>query len=782
MKRGIVLATLGILILCMLTFALISMPSHSPAQSESETEQPLTLLVDSTPGNAAPPQKQEPPAQETTGKRSAPVEAGLVTGPDGCVLLGSPDELTYLPDCGLTVMVNWGGIYAFNTESGKLAWYRYTSTGNDRFSQLGRRRAVIWSDGAMRVLDMATGREVWSRNEADLGATHAVGLSPDESRIAVWTGPRVTVYSLAGSEHRLLACEGLRAGPWFSDSKTLLESEVIGEGAQATVKWSIFDTDSGERLSGWEAPNAEGPVSGISARGYMAVFPKASAKDSAVRILDARNGTVVREFHLDEIPPDAAWSSDGRWLAWVSRDLFKVVLADAETGKVEAALSKDGHRFCWLSLAPRVNGLDWVLSQDEANNWHAWPVTPEAEPRKILGSRGIASARYNFTGQPANCIVMSRPLGNQRFTHSVFTIDGLQKVAEWCARDEGEWFADLRVSRNMTRIARSRPATPQKPSWEPEELIFSVFAKDNETPIFSAPGRPLVFSPDGKYVVAQTTRNSVSLYDVDTGLLAQEYHSQHQRAYFWAEFSDDSRRMLTKERSSVEVTDLIEGYPRRALDLQVEDLTGWQFKLSPDGSRALCGGPRKAQLFDADTGGLLRTFEETERFAQPYGAGFWGGLVVRAGDWMGMVSDRFKSAAQVDALFAEHGTRVVTCAAGQVIRVWDMESGNLLRTIHTGLLEKRATNGLINNFVDFSSNGRFAFSYNMSGVGTASLWSLSDGALLRQYRLPNREYGTQGAILLDDASAIFTKEASNLFRWPGILTEGAHTIAEGTGS
>jgi WD40 repeat protein len=234
-----------------------------------------------------------------------------------------------------------------------------------------------------------------------------------------------------------------------------------------------------------------------------------------------------------------------------------------------------------------------------------------------------------------------------------------------------------------------------------------------------------------------------------------------------AVFSDDGKRMALNNGEFIEVTDLSGDYPRRAMNSG--DRHFWWVKLcfSPDGSRLLCGGINSAWLMDAASGALLRTFEETERFADlyQYQGGFWDSLANTAKDWAGMVTDRFKGENQLEIAFSEGGSRVITHVSGQIIRVWDTESGKLLRTIHTYMPEKRNAQGDIRNTITLSTNGRFAFACNLDNKGPAGLWSLDDGTLLRKYQFPESSwlYG----VPQDDGKSLLVLNSGDLYRWPG---------------
>jgi WD40 repeat protein len=115
--------------------------------------------------------------------------------------------------------------------------------------------------------------------------------------------------------------------------------------------------------------------------------------------------------------------------------------------------------------------------------------------------------------------------------------------------------------------------------------------------------------------------------------------------------------------------------------------------------------------------------------------------------------------------FGGTGDRVVTFVAGQIIRVWDARSGQMINMIETGLPEKRNRFGDIHNSVVLSDNGDFAFALNRDNFASASLWSLADGALIRRYSLPQSD--SFNVALTDDGKSVYVVDKDDLYRWPG---------------
>lgn len=777
MKRGgIILATLATLAVCVLTLSVISMPGKPSApRSGPSGQQPFRMLVDTAPSVATSPSS----ARKSAAPESMQTAETVVTGPDGCVLLGPPRQLAFLPEAGLTLMSNRSGVHAFEAASGKLVWYRYAdSASRPGTTVFGQRKALVCSGEELYLFEATTGREVWSQHNEPYGPALWALLSPDESRVIAGNDGHFTFYTVDTSERLALPCTSRSSvWGWFPDNKTVLVSEQPAEETQDTWKWRVVDFETGTTVLGWESHSDRVVISGLSVQGQLVDAPGNDEAEPTVRILDARTGNALREFKAPGPAAQFTWLHDGKRLVLLTADRQRAHVIDSETGAVMFSLSKEGYRFCAMPVSQSDAAGEWAISQDASNDWCAWPLTPDAEPRIILSGRGVARSSYYPTSAQSHVLMHWRE-DEHLTTDGVFDVEHVRMLAEWHVRSDASWEFPSMVNAGLTHLVKQHMReSPNLKGNGAENMLFAVYVRDKDTPIFEGQGIVMAVAPDGKHLAVEITGTTVSLYNVETGRLAGEYPE----CGYSVSFSGDGKRMALRSRGVVEVTDLVEGYPRRTMDTTMNDRLGWSLKLSPDGTRVLCGGDGGAWLFDADTGALLREFPESERFQRSYpaGRGFWSVLSRRAEDWIGTFSDRYLSAADVQVAFLEDGARVITHAFARVIRVWDPDSGKLLHTIHTGLPETRNKEGHIENQLVLSADGRFAFSINRDGYGIASLWSLADGTLVRQYQFDSQVVPRHYPIFAEDGSAIYIGKGDNLYRWPG-LTPGTLHTEEGT--
>ena len=157
---------------------------------------------------------------------------------------------------------------------------------------------------------------------------------------------------------------------------------------------------------------------------------------------------------------------------------------------------------------------------------------------------------------------------------------------------------------------------------------------------------------------------------------------------------------------------------------------------SPDSKRFLVSGIGQADIFDTATGKHIITLKETERFPNRYGSkdDFLSRAGTIASDFVGKYINLLKVPPLIRAAFAKDGAQVITIAENMLIRIWDTETGGLIRTIDPKLPEQRNDrNGSINNAIVLSGNGAYALTYNADGFDTGTLWDIEKAVKIRCY-------------------------------------------------
>ena len=704
-------------------------------------------------------------------------EVPTATAPEKMLFMGAPYQCAFLEEEHLFLMANSGGVYAFDTVSGEQRWHRYlVSSGGGQGVSFGKRQVLAWSDQGVFVLDAATGRETWWRRATQAGRMYSVSLSPDESRVLVCGDEGSLLFGLADRSQRALpATYGFQG--WFNGGESFLFAQYESSGDNRVRKWKIMDADTGTATPCFEEHYSwEDPSPAFSGTGLLASLSTDDKGAGVLTLRDVRTGDTARTFSVMDGPSRfVMWINGGQRLFCLSADRREVRVIHPETGAAELVLPGGGHRFLPRPPFEDASGTVWVFSKDGANSIHAWKLASDATPQKMIDGSRLAPGNFYFDRtQPGTFSVMGME-EDRLWVYGIYSLEDMTRLAEWRCRVPKQVYGGFYVNRGRTHGAVSYTADDSG-YYRPENRRFCLFALNREEPVRCGRGGVLAISPDAKYLAVQTDGQRACLYDTEADRAVAAYdtgeESDDQQRYMSASFSNDGKRLAVNTTEAVEITELSEGFPRKQLphDQKLRYYT-LPLRFSPDGLRLLVGGINRVWLYDTGSGALLRAFEETERFADRYSyrRGFFNSLAETAKDWAGLVTDRFKQGEMLEAFFADDGARIFTHTAGQIIRVWDTESGAMLRAIHTGLSEKRNGEGRINNQISVSPDSRTAFAFNSDGFAPGTLWSLEDGAPLRTYALPastwmNATPGTNG-------DAVFVTCNGSLYRWPGVPAE-----------
>ncbi len=691
----------------------------------------------------------------------------LVTEPEQCVFLGFPNQLAYLQEDNLLLMVNGGGVYAFDVASGKERWHRHLPSHMDASGKfhgcgadLGRRQVLFWSDPELFLLDMKTGQETWRQRDTQFGDMRWAQLSPDESQVLASCTKQHILFSVAGRTQRVLPKSDNALGArWLTGINALVLTQREKQPSGGVCKWSLMDISTGEVGPPWERTvSRDAPELTISSMGQCAEAIGEGKDGTTLSISDARTGALLREFK--GVPGRAGrlvWTEDGKRLFYRTIDERQVRLVDAETGLAQCTLVGEDHRFVLRQPFEDAAGTVWAFSLDAARNLYAWPMTADSAPRKVFDGAFLGpQGGFKLHVADPNYALFSKYSEDRTCTYTAYTLDGRQKLAEWrIPQGESDWHQPL-INRSMTHCVSVWQADRDVKDL-PKNLAFSVFAQDKTAPVFKGRGNPLALSPDARFLAVQSGDTTASLYEVHTGRAVSQYATDRKEDRFpprmRAAFSDNGTRFVLNTTTSLEVTDLTEGYARRTMAVGTDARIGWAKPCpSPDGASVLCGGGGGVRLFDAATGALLRSFEEPDPAAhRAFGPGAESSLA--------------------DAFFIAGGARVVTLAGKQIIGVWDAATGALLHSIQTGLPEKRVKNRPVQKSVVFSATGRFAFCFSSDGSVPATLWSLADGTLQRRCQLSATVFTE--AVPADDGTAVYVQSDHNLYRWPGVPKDSA---------
>jgi serine/threonine protein kinase len=242
------------------------------------------------------------------------------------------------------------------------------------------------------------------------------------------------------------------------------------------------------------------------------------------------------------------------------------------------------------------------------------------------------------------------------------------------------------------------------------------------------------FSPDGQYALSGAANNTIKLWEVVTGREIQTFQGLAEQPISVALSPDGERLVSETSDGIVRLWDVDSGDAVRTIEEHSEAVLGATF--SPDGQYVVSGGDASGtlHLWDTATGDLVRRFDDNDEaiFSVTFspdgkyvlsGSGQSGtlklwrtetGEVVRVfdeGDW--------DSTYVFSVAFSPNGQYALSGSDDMTARLWDVESGNLLRTFegHSGLVIA----------VAFSPDGQYVLSG--SSDMTVQLWQVENGNL-----------------------------------------------------
>ena len=257
--------------------------------------------------------------------------------------------------------------------------------------------------------------------------------------------------------------------------------------------------------------------------------------------------------------------------------------------------------------------------------------------------------------------------------------------------------------------------------------------------------RSVVFSPDGEMLASATDKGIVRLWHVSTGTLQKTLTGHRQSVYTMAFSPDGSFLTSGSADGTVRLWDTRSGKAKHVLNIKsrVEPwIYAWLLDISAD-SKVLyvldCG--QKIQLWDTASGKLitkspkLELRDDAAAFSpdkkmlagrSDEGATFWS---VPSGEWRGAVGQSELSSGVGAMDFASDGQSLASAGSDKTVRVWDIRTSSLLRT-----LQHQAEV----NLVAFSPGSKTLVSASgANGISSeVVIWDTPTGNLIR--RIPSR--------------------------------------------
>jgi WD40 repeat protein len=237
--------------------------------------------------------------------------------------------------------------------------------------------------------------------------------------------------------------------------------------------------------------------------------------------------------------------------------------------------------------------------------------------------------------------------------------------------------------------------------------------------------RSVAFSPDGKVVASGSQKNTIRLWDVETGEELKVL-TGHTGAVVGLCFSPDGKTLASSSWDrSIRLWDVATGNEVRRINGHQGGVNSVTF--SPDGKELLsASGDGTARLWDAATGGEVRQFQghegpvEVASFSRDGKRIATGGQDNTARLWDAATGKELRKFAGHTSrirgvAFSPDGKRLVTAGWNPTARLWDVETGKQLAELkHTSGLDGAA----------FSPDGK-SVALATGWGNTATVWDVT---------------------------------------------------------
>lgn len=665
---------------------------------------------------------------------------------------------------GLYLCSTYKTLFAYDMDSGASVW-SYTADPSVPFLYAVQTKGgmIVYSENDnivdVIVLDIHTG-------QAKRRCTHRCPHTfegiigwPESTWYFLWLN-RATKKE-ANRDYYVVLCsqDGTRQIPcpvngrpvqWLEEGRTLL----LTDGNHAL----LWDIDSGEVKD--RSVQDVGRFRGCLHNGNLLFFRDSTffTRPGTYEIVDGATGQLIRRVPMPEHAESLSkLVMDGKALLFEDKEGSTLWLMDTDTDELRVMLHAPGHNFWPSSFHQDATGKPWILSLDEEEHTYLWPVEPNAVPRKIFDSNSWLRGNTMVPIQPPYVITGFRDENSTKYR--AYDFEQRTLVNQWILK-VNQYPSNVQICNAIKRLAAN--------IFQGTEWHCEIFEANAPEPILKVPAQMLDFSPNGEYVVVKSSDGTLSLLHVSTGHTLAELPKESQHSISEAVFAPDSSRAALYSGFNNYIVVRLSGETVTETPMELPIGTWFSSQcFSPDGTRLLSATRERAWLHDSDTGRLLNTFVEPQRFRPqsvyvPEIMGVKMPFVNYLGDLAGNFTNLANREPRLNAAFVGDGARVLTVAERQMIRVWDARTGRSLHTIFPSLSNARNENGAMQNSIILSRNGAFALCLN-SFDGDATLWDVSAGKQVRRFENWPKEYYNE--FVSDDGCRVYVTFGSSLYGW-----------------
>ena len=467
------------------------------------------------------------------------------------------------------------------------------------------------------------------------------------------------------------------------------------------------------------------------------------SKDQTIRLWDVQTGELLRTFpgddpttpeilegHFGDVV-DVTFSPDERLAASASFD-HTVRIWDLETGETLHIL--EGHSTQWSGVGFSPDGRVLATVADTVRLWdvetgellETFPVDDPDTEAYEGHAKEIRSATFTKDG---NYLITT---GRDPVV-LVWVLEKIEVIRQFEHTDI-VYIANLSSDGDILLTG-----TDEKDVflWDFETGEKILQAKGHTAAVYNA-----LFSPDQSTILSVSQDQSIRQWNPETGAEIRRFIGHGDRV-FDLEFLPDGEQFITSSYDgTLRLWDLEVEESLRTLEGHQEG-TVYDVVFSPDGERLLSAGrDQTLRLWDAQTGELLRTFgpddPETEDVAEGH------------------------NVTVLDAAISPDGTRALSAAFDNTLRLWDAETGEMLRVFAPDNPDTAAIegHGLFGDSesqrgvwsVTFGPDGKTAYS---AGFDSHIIrWDVETGEIIRVYS--GHEWGIFDIELIADGSRFVT--------------------------
>lgn len=698
--------------------------------------------------------------------------AGMAVAHDATKVFSDPSWAVHVDvEKNLLFILSDAGLHARYMDTGKRLWSLPFEENDD--CMFSRDTLILKKTKGFRVLDKNTGKERWNVSADSKGTPRQIRFIGNSAWVYTVFDDGGVVYTPDGLPLQP-TISGERTGKfgvagWMPDNKTLLIA--TGESSHDslnTLTTYFWQPESGLIEKGYVLSSKGHLLLYYVSPGGRAVCDELNiiTYRSKLTLIDARTGVLERVLET----PEAGYHFTQGYMLSGSVELDRVTAVNLDTDEAAVTIAREGHTFALSNPVP-VEGKNWIYSWDSSRRCWLWPLEEGATPRLIWKAPAGSYAPGEIKAiRPPHILFEIR-----RNKMEAFRLEGMERVKTWHAEGPPRRHFMSYVSADLNRALAWY--TREDAESQEQADATQVFEAHLPEPIREVPGSPRGISPDGRYCVVQHPSNGpFHLVEIDSGRICASVPAEKETPYKVVFFSPNSRYMAVHAPNQLTAIHLENEYKQVDIDVPAKNKNFLyqtmvhSVAFSPDGSYLVFQGlTGYATIYSSSTGEMVRTFKEPEMVARRQESPPDGFLETAANfgkSLIGRVVTLNPVTPKITSGFSADSKHLITMAEGQLLRVWDIQSGGLLRTIRTGLSETRNAQGIINNHLILSTDGAYAFAYNSDSLDLAELWEISTGKLVRHYDLPPKEIDE--AVVADKGTDIYLRIDDELYTLAGV--------------